>query len=69
MYMYTIFYLFLGSCSVLITKMTSGNNIETEYLELNKKNEWPVLYQVFQELIVSLILTHLYTYILYIIYL
>lgn len=26
--------------------MTSGNNIETEYLELNSKNEWPALYQV-----------------------
>lgn len=26
--------------------MTSGNNIETEYLGLNAKNEWPVLYQV-----------------------
>ncbi|CAH0546901.1 unnamed protein product [Brassicogethes aeneus] len=25
--------------------MTSGNNIESEYLALNSKNEWPVLYQ------------------------
>lgn len=24
----------------------SGCNIETEYLELNAKNEWPALYQV-----------------------
>lgn len=32
----------------IINTMTSGNNIETEYLELNAKNEWPVLYQVFQ---------------------
>lgn len=37
-----------GSCSVLKTKMTSGNNIETEYLELNKKNDWQGLYQVFK---------------------
>ncbi|XP_028144768.1 tyrosine-protein phosphatase non-receptor type 61F isoform X1 [Diabrotica virgifera virgifera] len=25
--------------------MTSGNNIESEYLELNSKNEWQILYQ------------------------
>ncbi|XP_018577685.1 tyrosine-protein phosphatase non-receptor type 61F isoform X2 [Anoplophora glabripennis] len=29
----------------IIDTMTSGNNIETEYLELNAKNEWPVVYQ------------------------
>lgn len=67
-YLHFVFNLFLGSCGFSITKMTSGNNIETEYLELNKKNEWPVLYQVFQLLIALFILTffryiHLYTYI------
>ncbi|XP_019879086.1 tyrosine-protein phosphatase non-receptor type 61F isoform X2 [Aethina tumida] len=25
--------------------MTSGNNIESEYLDINAKNEWPVIYQ------------------------
>lgn len=48
LYYQSFFILFSGSCSVLETKMTSGNNIETEYLELNKKNDWQGLYQVFQ---------------------
>lgn len=26
--------------------MSTGNNIETEYLELNEKQEWTVHYQV-----------------------
>lgn len=26
--------------------MSSGSNIETEFLELNAKNNWPALYQV-----------------------
>nr|CAI5860932.1 unnamed protein product [Callosobruchus analis] len=36
---FVIFVLFIE------TKMTTGNNIETEYLELNSKNEWSALYQ------------------------
>lgn len=41
-----LFFIVLRSLLLAHNKMSSKSNLETEYLELNAKNEWPVLYQV-----------------------